>query len=534
MEQHHKELIQTNYVKLSNLLSADVDSVARELWSQKILTDGMLDKVVSNNSDRKKAYALLDVITRRGPHAFQKLYECSLAVGLEDVADVLRPDLAPHAPPRAPAPPPKARSTPGETSAPTIAAPESSDEEDLPDVWPPAESPNLMKLKVKKATDLEDPDRRKKWLRHYRKSLTPKGQEGVYEMKHRKRGSLILINNEKFDHMSDRDGTQKDRLALDSLFRRMNFNFIVHSNKTSQVLLEVLEEEARKDYSCHDCVVVILLSHGHKGVVFGTDGKIENGKPLNCVEIEKITKLFRQAPSLYGKPKLFFVQACQGNAKDSGVAPGQAAETESGDSPGKDDKPSPGKPAPSPGPTGPSSGLDTQQDSAAGQAGEKSGPPTPKVTGASTAGKTSGPGKDAVDSCDDEGRDPEAEGAVGGTQAEGEGGESPLDFLSEEEGDAAGEKLPGAGDVFIGMATPPDFLSWRRPDFGTWFIQALVEVFAKWAYKLELDQLMTKVNQLVTKAATKRGSYKQVGEKRGTLTKSFYFFPGLYEDMEDL
>lgn len=60
--------------------------------------------------------------------------------------------------------------------------------------------------------------------------------------------------------------------------------------------------------------MVCILTHGEKGAVFGTDGK--------DVKLEKVIDGFKntQVPSLVGKPKLFFIQACQNeDSKEAGV-----------------------------------------------------------------------------------------------------------------------------------------------------------------------------------------------------------------------
>lgn len=56
-----------------------------------------------------------------------------------------------------------------------------------------------------------------------------------------------------------------------------------------------------------------MLSHGEKGCVLGTDG----GEVL----IRSLTQPFtsKQCPSLMGKPKLFFIQACQGKGFQRGA-----------------------------------------------------------------------------------------------------------------------------------------------------------------------------------------------------------------------
>lgn len=51
------------------------------------------------------------------------------------------------------------------------------------------------------------------------------------------------------------------------------------------------------------CKVVCLLSHGEKGAIIGIDEK--------DVMLEQIFESFKNVSTLFGKPKLFFIQACQ-------------------------------------------------------------------------------------------------------------------------------------------------------------------------------------------------------------------------------
>ena len=69
----------------------------------------------------------------------------------------------------------------------------------------------------------------------------------------------------------------------------------------------MLENERRSYiHQCADAFVLVLLTHGSRGSVFGIDGE--------KVPIDEITTLFdgSHCPQLRNKPKLFFVQACQG------------------------------------------------------------------------------------------------------------------------------------------------------------------------------------------------------------------------------
>ncbi|PAA83838.1 hypothetical protein BOX15_Mlig030679g1 [Macrostomum lignano] len=76
-------------------------------------------------------------------------------------------------------------------------------------------------------------------------------------------------------------------------------------------IVSVIKETARKDHSNYDCVAVVLLSHGENGAIYGSDGKIK---------MEKLFRLLRPdyCPTLAGKPKLFFIQACRGSEYDKG------------------------------------------------------------------------------------------------------------------------------------------------------------------------------------------------------------------------
>lgn len=58
-----------------------------------------------------------------------------------------------------------------------------------------------------------------------------------------------------------------------------------------------------------------MLSHGEKEMVFGTDEE--------RMSLQELTQPFRSgpAPTLAGKPKLFFIQACQGNKYQRGSLP---------------------------------------------------------------------------------------------------------------------------------------------------------------------------------------------------------------------
>lgn len=66
------------------------------------------------------------------------------------------------------------------------------------------------------------------------------------------------------------------------------------------------------DHTDNDCLLVAVLSHGELGYIFAKDIQYK---------LETIWSEFTpdRCPTLAGKPKLFFIQACQGDQLDSGI-----------------------------------------------------------------------------------------------------------------------------------------------------------------------------------------------------------------------
>uniref|UniRef100_A0A667YES4 Caspase-8 n=2 Tax=Myripristis murdjan TaxID=586833 RepID=A0A667YES4_9TELE len=138
-----------------------------------------------------------------------------------------------------------------------------------------------------------------------------------YELTHNPRGVCKIINNEHFLglELKDRPGTLEDEKALSSVFSSLGFEVEVCNDMTAQDIRDELAQLGRRNFFDDDALVVCVLSHGELGCVFGTDEQ--------KVSLREITQPFnsRHAPTLAGKPKLFFIQACQGNDYQRGAMP---------------------------------------------------------------------------------------------------------------------------------------------------------------------------------------------------------------------
>jgi len=123
-------------------------------------------------------------------------------------------------------------------------------------------------------------------------------------------GHVIIFNTRTIDKnfgLMERFGTDIDAENMEKLFSTFGFKVTVIKNATKSVMMRTLDKEAKEDHSSNNCFVCIILSHAENprhtyatDAVVRTDDLMDKFKGHNC-------------PSLAGKPKLFFVQACWGD-----------------------------------------------------------------------------------------------------------------------------------------------------------------------------------------------------------------------------
>ncbi|XP_017400778.1 caspase-8 isoform X1 [Cebus imitator] len=145
----------------------------------------------------------------------------------------------------------------------------------------------------------------------------------VYQMKSKPRGYCLIINNydfckareevPKLHSIKDRNGTHLDAEALSKTFKELHFDIRPYNDCTAENIFEILQSYQRMDHSNKDCFICCILSHGDKGIIYGTDGRE--------ARIYELTSQFTglKCPSLAGKPKVFFIQACQGDNYQKGI-----------------------------------------------------------------------------------------------------------------------------------------------------------------------------------------------------------------------
>jgi len=99
---------------------------------------------------------------------------------------------------------------------------------------------------------------------------------------------------------------------LKEVFTKFYFTVRVENNLEHDKLVQHMKKISQEDHTEYNCFICCILSHGVSGAVYGTDGI--------TVPIRDLAVHFKPAscPSLHGKPKVFFIQACQGNGQQTG------------------------------------------------------------------------------------------------------------------------------------------------------------------------------------------------------------------------
>lgn len=87
--------------------------------------------------------------------------------------------------------------------------------------------------------------------------------------------------------------------------------------------------------------------------------------------------------------------------------------------------------------------------------------------------------------------------------------------------------VPAEADFLLAYSTVPGFVSWRNSEKGSWFVQALCEIFMTYAGQEDLVSMLVRVNGKVAREFQSYEQKKQIPSPVVRLTKKLYFFPGI-------
>jgi len=154
------------------------------------------------------------------------------------------------------------------------------------------------------------------------------GQTDHYSNSFSQRGVCLVLENDEFHENLDisyRGGSDADNTVVIKCFKQLGFEVRHEKNLTSAKIKRTLEKLSLEDHSDREVLAVVVLSHGKEGHLYAYDTQY----PTSALW-DKFTA-DRSHHSLVGKPKLFFIQACQGSKMDPGVPTRARREGHDGD-----------------------------------------------------------------------------------------------------------------------------------------------------------------------------------------------------------
>merc|ERR1712071_719533 len=149
----------------------------------------------------------------------------------------------------------------------------------------------------------------------------------TYNMNHSKRGRALIFSQKDFNSdlkLDSRSGSPKEEKRLKLSLEALNFKVSLFNDLTVEQLTTEIAKLAEEDHSDRDCIIIALMSHGGDGILYARDAQY---KP-ECLWSNFTSD---KCPSLAGKPKLFFIQACQGKNKYDGTMLERKTETDGPD-----------------------------------------------------------------------------------------------------------------------------------------------------------------------------------------------------------
>lgn len=263
--------------------------------------------------------------------------------------------------------------------------------------------------------------------------------------------------------MSDRSGSSKDASNLQSLFTQLGFKVWLVQDADVDEIKEKITELSQKP-GHNDGLVVCLLSHGLSGQIYGVEG--------NLISVSDILDIISSGPSgetLRGKPKLFLIQACRSEA-----------------------------PAPK---------RDRTRSAA-------------KRTAVEVISSPSGDGSQQVTSNSNTDNTTDTNNETDKSLSNKK--QSNRNSMYESFVEQNSSHLHG--DMLLGFSTFPRNVSWRNAVKGSFYIDAVVEVFREFAASEDVFSMLVKVNQKVLENVSKNGQV-QIPAPVVTLTKKLYLLP---------
>jgi len=128
---------------------------------------------------------------------------------------------------------------------------------------------------------------------------------------------VLVFNQKNFASrlkLNPRHGTEVDVRSIEGTFKSLDWEVTTYTDSTVAQIRDIILKEVQLSEQEVSALAIFILSHGEdNGTIFAADYPFR-------VDHDVLGQLTAdKCPRLVGRPKLLFVQACQGQATDQGV-----------------------------------------------------------------------------------------------------------------------------------------------------------------------------------------------------------------------
>ncbi|KFB45706.1 AGAP010829-PA-like protein [Anopheles sinensis] len=126
-----------------------------------------------------------------------------------------------------------------------------------------------------------------------------------------KKAYVLVLHHYEFKNKEhNRSGSMQDMVQIKKVLTDFRTDTLkIHSNLSLKSVQRAMDEVSTKDFSKNSCLIVFIMSHGDtKDTIMAYDGEMYS---FQTDVVEKCT----MNATLKGKPKIFVIQACRGDAE---------------------------------------------------------------------------------------------------------------------------------------------------------------------------------------------------------------------------
>lgn len=276
-----------NRVYLTKKLEVNEELLSHFI-QKKILTDSSAETILSKPTTMSQASEFIKMVSKRGDRCLPVLMNALAETGQDEVGELIDKDAYAQY----------------SNASETVSVSPEDNQERIDQLMNKKFHEDHLDLRAKKSCLT---DRNKQDIKDGR----------IFDTLGEKKGLTVIFNNVNYKHLTFREGSDKDRTHVVEMFESMGYKIYEKENLDSESFekeLKALKDLIEQKDSDYKSLVFFLLGHGNEKGLCLTDYDPRNPLEKTVYSYNKLLEQFDwdHCFAFRGKPKLFFIQACQG------------------------------------------------------------------------------------------------------------------------------------------------------------------------------------------------------------------------------